>query len=58
VVERIPGSVRCVARGAAASPSWRWYDRDFIRDWSNGALLVRDDTGGFLTAADLDAATT
>ena len=30
------------------------YDRDFIRDWSNGALLVRDDTGRFLTAADLD----
>ena len=25
-----------------------WYDRDFIRDWSNGALLVRDDTGRFL----------
>jgi len=29
------------------------YDRDFIRDWSNGPLLVRDDTGRFLTAADL-----
>jgi anaerobic selenocysteine-containing dehydrogenase len=32
------------------------YDRDFIRDWSNGALLVRDDTGRFLTAADLEPA--
>ena len=31
-----------------------WYDREFIRDWSNGALLVRDDTGRFLSAADLD----
>jgi anaerobic selenocysteine-containing dehydrogenase len=29
------------------------YDRDFIRDWSNGPFLVRDDTGRFLTAADL-----
>ena len=32
-----------------------WYDREFIRDWSNGALLVRDDNGRFLSAADLDA---
>ena len=31
------------------------FDADFIRDWSNGVLLVRDDTGRFLTAADLDA---
>ena len=26
-----------------------WYDRDFLRDWSNGPLLVRADTGRFLT---------
>jgi anaerobic selenocysteine-containing dehydrogenase len=31
-----------------------WYDRAFIRDWSNGAMLERDDTGRFLTAAELD----
>ena len=26
-----------------------WYDRDFIRTWSNGPLLVRADTGRLLT---------
>ena len=30
-----------------------WYDRDFIRDWSNGPLLVRADTGRLLTERDL-----
>jgi anaerobic selenocysteine-containing dehydrogenase len=30
------------------------YDTDFIREWSNAALLVRDDTNHFLTGADLD----
>jgi len=30
-----------------------WYDREFIRDWSTGPFLVRDDTDRFLTAADL-----
>ena len=30
-----------------------WWDRDFIRDWSNGPHLVRADTGRLLTAADL-----
>ena len=30
-----------------------WYDRDFIRDWSNGPLLVRADTGRLLSAHDL-----
>jgi len=30
-----------------------WYDRDFIRNWSNGPLLVRADTGRLLTEADL-----
>ena len=28
-----------------------WYDRDFIRDWSNGPLLVRSDTGRLLRRA-------
>ena len=52
--------------GPAPTARWRWawpavmiaegwYDAAFIRDWSNGALLVRDDTGRFLTAADLGA---
>jgi anaerobic selenocysteine-containing dehydrogenase len=30
-----------------------WYDRDFIRDWSNGPMLVRADTGRLLTERDL-----
>ena len=30
-----------------------WYDRDFIREWSNGPLLVRADTGRLLTGADI-----
>jgi anaerobic selenocysteine-containing dehydrogenase len=30
-----------------------WYDRDFIRDWTNGPLLVRADTGRLLRAGDL-----
>ncbi|HZO31745.1 MAG TPA: molybdopterin-dependent oxidoreductase [Chloroflexota bacterium] len=30
-----------------------WYDRDFIRDWTNGPLLVRSDSGRLLTEADL-----
>jgi anaerobic selenocysteine-containing dehydrogenase len=33
-----------------------WYDSDFIRDWTNGPLLVRSDNGRFLTMRDLDAA--
>ena len=30
-----------------------WYDSDFMRDWSNGPLLVHPASGRFLTAADL-----
>ncbi len=30
-----------------------WYDRDFIRDWTNGPLLVRSDNGHLLTERDL-----
>src|ERR1700688_336677 len=30
-----------------------WYDRPFVRDWSNGPLLVRSDTGHLLTEHDL-----
>src|SRR5262249_15614357 len=32
-----------------------WYDRQFIRDWSNGPLLVRADTGRLLRESDLAA---
>jgi anaerobic selenocysteine-containing dehydrogenase len=51
-----PGSDGALALGLAGVmlAEGRW-DRDFIRDWSNGPFLVRDDTGRFLTAADLDA---
>ena len=31
------------------------FDRDFIRDWSNGPFLIRDDNDRFLSGADLDA---
>jgi len=30
-----------------------WYDRSFVRDWSNGPLLVRSDTGRLLRESDL-----
>ncbi len=31
-----------------------WFDAGFIRQWSNGPLLVRADTGRFLRMGDLD----
>ena len=33
-----------------------WFDREFVRRWTNGPLLVRDDTGRFLREADLSPA--
>ena len=49
-----PGTDGALALGlAAAMIAEGWYDRDFIRDWSNGAFLVRADNGRLLTAADL-----
>lgn len=30
-----------------------WFDSDFVRTWTNGPFLVRDDTGQMLTGADL-----
>jgi anaerobic selenocysteine-containing dehydrogenase len=33
-----------------------WYDEAFVREWTNGPLLVRSDDGRFLTEADLCAA--
>lgn len=31
-----------------------WYDAAFLRQWTNGCFLVREDTGRFLSAADLE----
>ena len=31
------------------------FDQDFVRDWTNGSFLVRDDTGRFLRESDLRA---
>ncbi len=30
-----------------------WFDAAFVRDWTNGPFLVRDDTGGLLRADEL-----
>ena len=49
-----PGTDGALALGVANAMIERgWYDRDFIRDWSNGPLLVRSDTGRLLSEADL-----
>ena len=32
-----------------------WFDRDFVRDWTNGPLLVRDDNGRLLRERDIVA---
>ncbi|MGE0798429.1 MAG: molybdopterin-dependent oxidoreductase [Lautropia sp.] len=52
-----PGSDAALALGLA-----HWlirhhaYDEDFVRRWSNGPFLIRDDTGAPLTERDLDPA--
>jgi anaerobic selenocysteine-containing dehydrogenase len=49
-----PGTDGALALGLANLMIERgWYDRDFIRDWSNGPLLVRRDTGRLLTERDM-----
>lgn len=49
-----PGSDGALALGLAQVMIERgWYDRDFVRDWTNGPLLVRDDNGRFLRESDL-----
>src|SRR5207245_510559 len=49
-----PGTDGALALGLANLMIERgWYDRDFIRDWSNGPHLVRADTGRLLTERDL-----
>lgn len=49
-----PGSDAALALGIAQVMLARgWYDREFIRDWTNGPLLVRADNGRLLTHSDL-----
>ncbi|HKX16776.1 MAG TPA: molybdopterin-dependent oxidoreductase [bacterium] len=49
-----PGTDGALALGLANAMLERgWYDRDFIRQWSNGPHLVRADTGRLLTERDL-----
>ena len=51
-----PGTDGALALGIAHVMIRRgWYDRAFIRRWSNGPLLVRADTGRLLTERDLTA---
>jgi len=50
-----PGTDGALALGLANLMIGRgWYDRDFIRNWSNGPHLVRADTGRLLTERDLE----
>ena len=49
-----PGTDGALALGIAGVMIERgWYDRDFIRDWTSGPLLVRADNGRLLRAGDL-----
>src|SRR6266478_648445 len=50
-----PGTDGALALGLAHLMIERgWYDRDFIRRWSDGPMLVRADTGRLLTERDLE----
>ena len=52
-----PGTDGALALGLAHLMIERgWYDRDFIREWSNGPHLVRADNGRLLTGRDLGTA--
>jgi anaerobic selenocysteine-containing dehydrogenase len=49
-----PGSDGALALGlAGVMMEEGWFDRAFVRDWTNGPLLVREDTGRFFSGADL-----
>ena len=49
-----PGTDGALALGLANLMIERgWFDRNFIRDWSNGPLLVRSDTGRLLRQSDV-----
>jgi anaerobic selenocysteine-containing dehydrogenase len=51
-----PGTDAALALGLAQIMLERgWYEHDFVRDWTNGPLLVRSDNGRLLTQRDLDA---
>jgi anaerobic selenocysteine-containing dehydrogenase len=49
-----PGADGALALGiAGVMINEGWFDREFVRDWTNGPFLVRADTGRFLTERDL-----
>lgn len=49
-----PGTDGALALGLAHVMIERgWYDREFVRQWTNGPLLVRADNGRFLRHSDL-----
>lgn len=49
-----PGTDAALALGIANVMIARgWYDREFVREWTNGPLLVRSDNGRLLTQRDL-----
>src|SRR5512140_3819889 len=49
-----PGTDGALALGLAGVMIERgWFDEPFAREWTNGPLLVRSDTGRLLTEADL-----
>jgi anaerobic selenocysteine-containing dehydrogenase len=51
-----PGADGALALGIAQVMIERgWYDREFVRDWTNGPLLVRADNGRLLTQRDVSA---
>jgi anaerobic selenocysteine-containing dehydrogenase len=51
-----PGTDGALALGIANLMIQRgWFDRDFMRTWSNGPLLVGADTGRLVTERDLSA---
>ncbi|HVP68417.1 MAG TPA: molybdopterin-dependent oxidoreductase [Anaeromyxobacteraceae bacterium] len=52
-----PGTDCALALGVAHVLIERgWYDLEFVRDWTNGPLLVRGDNGRLLTEGDLTGA--
>lgn len=49
-----PGTDGALALGIAGVMIARgWFDRDFVRDWTNAPLLVRSDTGRLLRSSNL-----
>ena len=54
-----PGTDGALALGIAGVMIERgWYDEEFVRDWTNGPLLVRADNGRLLSEHDLSPAGT